>query len=276
VVTSDHGWNMGQKDWLFKMSLWEESCRVPLIIRAPGVARAGKRAGHPVSLVDLYPTLADLCGLKGDTRKNEKGASLDGHSLRPFLEDPGNGTWKGPDAALSMVHAGGDYEKIAEMQHFSVRTRDYRYIRYNTGQEELYDHRNDPHEWSNLAAKPELAVIKAKLRAKLDAMTGLKVGVLPPREPTPLEKGEPLKITFEDFDLETDFFAWPEIHRASITRKAGQVIDGRASLQLHCPGNPWNTANFKAIEIPPGMSCKGQAGSCYRDFFPAGPGAPWH
>ena len=69
---------MGQKDYLFKNSPWEESTRVPLVIRAPGVAKPGGIAEHPVSLIDLYPTLADLCGLEGDTRKNEKGAPLDG------------------------------------------------------------------------------------------------------------------------------------------------------------------------------------------------------
>jgi hypothetical protein len=238
------------------MSLWEESCRVPLIIRAPGVARADTRAGHPVALVDLYPTLIDLCGLKGDTRKNEQGARLDGHSLRPFLADPENGTWDGPDAALSMIRAGGEYDKIAEMQHYSVRTRDFRYIRYNTGQEELYDHRNDPHEWTNLADRTELADTKAELRAKLDAMTGLKIGVVPPRKPTPLEQGVPLKFNFDEFDLETALAAWPRHHGATLTRKPGEVIDGRTSLRLQCSGNPWNTAHFKTIEIPPGMSCR--------------------
>ena len=78
---------------------------------------------------------------------------------------------------------------------------------------------------------------------------------MPPREPTPLERGEPLKITFEDFDLDADFFAWPQNNRASIVRNKAKVIDGRASLMLSSPGGPWNTANFKGIEIPPGMRC---------------------
>ncbi len=255
VVTSDHGWNMGEKDWVFKMSLWEESCRVPLIIRAPGIAPAGKQAGHPVSLVDLYPTLADLCSLQGDTRKNEEGAELDGHSMRPFLEDPENGTWNGPDAALSMVRSGGDHDKIAEMQHYSVRTRDFRYTRYNNGFEELYDHRNDPYEWTNVAGKPEFESTRKQLRQKLDTMTGLSIGVLPPPLPTPLEKGEILEFSFEDFDLD-DVFAWPAHNKTTLMRNKARALDGQVSLQLRSPGgSPWNTVSFKTVEVPPGMTC---------------------
>ena len=254
VVTSDHGWNMGEKDWLFKMSLWEESCRVPLIVRAPGISRAGKKAGHPVSLVDLYPTLVDLCGLEGNTRKNDKGAPLDGHSMRPFLEDPENGAWDGPDAVLSMVYSGGEHAKISEMQHYSVRTRDFRYVRYNNGYEELYDHRKDPYEWDNLADKAEYETVRKGLRKKLDAMTGLSIGVMPPRPPSRLEKGERLELTFEDFDLE-DVFTWPAQNRTTVTRNRSKVISGRASLQLHGPGSAWNTVSFKTIEVPPGLAC---------------------
>ena len=174
VVTSDHGWNMGEKDYLFKNSLWEESARVPLVIRAPGTAKAGGIAEHPVSLIDIYPTLVDLCGLKGDTRKNEQGAKLDGHSLRPFLVDPKCEKWDGPDAALTMIYAGKGTAGQPDKQHWSVRTRRWRYIRYNNGMEELYDHDQDPYEWTNLAGKPEYAIMKAELKTKLLKMTGLK------------------------------------------------------------------------------------------------------
>jgi len=172
VVTSDHGWNMGEKDYLFKNALWEESARVPLIVRAPGVAKAGSVAEHPVSLIDIYPTLVDLCGLKGDTRKNAGGARLDGHSMRPFLAEPKTGTWKGPDAALTMVFAGKGTAKQPEKQHWSVRTKKWRYILYNNGSEELYDHDADPYEWTNLSADARHAKTKATLKAKLLRMTG--------------------------------------------------------------------------------------------------------
>jgi len=172
VVTSDHGWNMGEKDYLFKNSLWEESTRVPLIIRAPGVALPGGIAEHPVSLIDIYPTLIDLCGLKGDTKKNKKGAKLDGYSLRPFLKDPKSETWNGPEAALTMIYAGKGTGNDPAKQHWSVRTRRWRYILYNNGSEELYDHNNDPYEWINLSRDTRYAKTKADLKAQLFRMTG--------------------------------------------------------------------------------------------------------
>jgi arylsulfatase A-like enzyme len=81
VLTSDHGWGMGEKDYLYKNALWQESTRVPLVIRAPRVSRPGASSGTPVSLIDLYPTLIDLCGLPSNTMKNEKGCPLDGFSM---------------------------------------------------------------------------------------------------------------------------------------------------------------------------------------------------
>ncbi len=172
VVTSDNGWNMGQKDYLFKNALWEESARVPLVIRAPGVAVPGGVAGHPVSLIDLYPTLVDLCGLSGDTRKDAQGAKLDGHSLRPFLADPKTGTWDGPDAALTAIFAGGKSKNDPARQHWSVRTGRWRYILYDNGSEELYDHDADPHEWTNRSGDARHAEAKAALKARLLRMTG--------------------------------------------------------------------------------------------------------
>jgi len=167
LVTSDHGYNLGQKDYLFKNSLWEESGRVPLIIRAPGVARAGGAVEHPVSLIDIYPTLADLCGLEGDTRKNAKGAPLDGHSLKPFLADPENGTWDGPDAALTVIKADKRPSEEIRQHHYSIRTRRWRYILYNNGSEELYDHDGDPREWTNLEGDARHRETKAALKAQL-------------------------------------------------------------------------------------------------------------
>jgi len=175
VVTSDHGWSMGQKNWLHKCTLWEESCRIPLIIHAPGITPAGRQAGHPVSLIDLYPTLLDLCGLEGRTRKNTQGADLEGYSMRPFLQDPENGVWDGPDAALATIYAGKTYDGVPEMQHYSLRSRDFRYIRYNNGKEELYDHREDPNEWSNLEGNPEYESKRKQFRKQLNTMTGFKL-----------------------------------------------------------------------------------------------------
>jgi len=150
VLTSDHGFHMGEKDYLYKNSLWEESTRVPLLLRAPGLTRPGSRVEHPVSLIDIYPTLVDLCGLSTRTAKNEKGHSLDGFSMRPLLENPASRTWNRP-AVLTVVFAGEAYKDDPTMQHYAIRTERYRYILYNTGDEELYDHESDPYEWHNLA-----------------------------------------------------------------------------------------------------------------------------
>ena len=173
VVTSDHGWNMGEKDYLFKNSLWEESTRVPLVIRAPGVSASGGIAEHPVSLIDIYPTLVDLCRLDGDTRKNSKGARLDGHSVRPFLKNPKSDSWPGPDAALTMIYAGQQSGNDPQKQHWSVRTKRWRYILYNNGTEELYDHEEDQYEWTNLCENSQYRQIKKALKKKIFQMTGL-------------------------------------------------------------------------------------------------------
>jgi arylsulfatase A-like enzyme len=184
IITSDHGFGIGEKAYLFKNALWEESSRVPMLIRAPGVSVAGGRARSPVSLIDLFPTLVDLCDLEGDTRLNDKGRPLDGFSLRPLLEDPAAGAWSGPEASLTMLHADeeaaqplaeGDYNDPTR-QHWSLRSADWRYIRYNDGLEELYDHRTDPHEWHNIADDPASAAVLARFRAMLERRVGVNTG----------------------------------------------------------------------------------------------------
>mgnify|MGYP003313955249 CR=1 FL=1 len=76
ILASDHGFHMGEKDYLYKNSLWEKSTRVPLIIRVPGVTKANTSINKAVSLIDVYPTLIYLCGLSSETQKNEKGQYL--------------------------------------------------------------------------------------------------------------------------------------------------------------------------------------------------------
>lgn len=172
VFTSDHGFHMGEKDLLFKKTCWEESTRVPLLIRAPGVAAQDAGCPHPVSLIDVYPTLVDLCGLPASPNADANGFSLDGHSLRPLLVDPASDSWSGPAAALSCVDGGGMVETGAiapqSDQHFTLRSRDWRYIRYADGDEELYDHRVDPNEWTNLATSPDHAAKLVEMRTMLD------------------------------------------------------------------------------------------------------------
>ena len=150
VLVSDHGWTMGEKDHVYKNSLWEESTRVPMTIRVPKLTNPGTIVDHPVSLIDIYPTLLDLADLDRNTKKNELGASLDGYSLKPFLKNPNTNDWKGHKGALSVVYSSDKNAEIPSNHHYSLRTKDWRYIIYNTGEEELYNNNVDPKEWNNL------------------------------------------------------------------------------------------------------------------------------
>ena len=133
VLWSDHGWHLGEKGITGKNTLWERSTRVPLIFAGPGIAAA--KCGRPAELLDLYPTLAELCGLPA------KGG-LEGHSLVPQLKDAkAERKWPAITTHNQDNHA--------------VRTETWRYIRYADGSEELYDCVADPNEWTNLASDRE-------------------------------------------------------------------------------------------------------------------------
>ena len=149
VFWSDNGWHFGEKQHLHKMTLWARSTRLPLIIVAPGITREGTRTSRPVSFMDLFPTLNDLCGLP-------QPAGLEGTSLLPLLKDPGR-AWNRP--AL-VTYLRGNHAVCSER---------WRYIRYADGGEELYDHESDPNEWTNLAGRPELASVRAELATWLPA-----------------------------------------------------------------------------------------------------------
>lgn len=177
VFIGDNGYHLGEKNTIDKMTPWNESTRVPLIIHVPGTKTGGQTCARPVSLIDLYPTLIDLCGLP--VNPHEKGGSpLDGYSLVPFLKNPLSGKWNGPDVALTAWMGAPTKEQRADCmlpaalkdQHFTVCSDRHRYILANTGEEELYDHQTDPNEWTNLAADPKLAEIKAGLRSRLEKL----------------------------------------------------------------------------------------------------------
>lgn len=136
VLWSDHGFHLGEKLHWRKATLWEESCRVPLIVAAPNRGFAPGPCGRVVSLLDVYPTLVELCGLPPV-------AQLEGQSLAPLLAAPET-EW--PRPSISIWTAPGSA---------TVRSERWRYIRYADGFEELYDHDADPHEWTNLAGRPE-------------------------------------------------------------------------------------------------------------------------
>ncbi|MFW5829286.1 MAG: sulfatase [Planctomycetota bacterium] len=160
IFTSDNGYHMGEKEYIFKNTLWEEAGGIPLIMRGPGIDPHGQACQAPVSLIDLYPTLCGLCDLPQDPNTNGNGMPLDGRSLRPLLKNPQAGTREGPAVALSSVRGNTGI-------HHSVRDLTYRYILCQNGEEELYDHTMDPHEWHNLASDPAHASARATLRESL-------------------------------------------------------------------------------------------------------------
>ncbi len=159
VFFSDHGYHLGEHGLWQKMSVFENSARVPMIISAPGMKAAGKSSGRTVELVDLYPTVADLAGLPAPSY-------LDGKSLRPLLYDP-RAAWTKP--AITQVRRGGGALNQPFVMGRSVRTERYRYTEWAEGERgtELYDYDTDPREGKNLAADPAQAKTVAELKALL-------------------------------------------------------------------------------------------------------------
>jgi arylsulfatase A-like enzyme len=170
VFTSDHGFHMGEKNYNFKLTNWEVSTRVPFIVAAPGIARKGAKCHHPVSLLDIYPSLIDLCNLPENPNAGANNQPLDGHSIKPFLLDPANGKWQGPPVVLTAIYS--QDETNGQVYHYSVRSKDFRYTLYSNDAEELYDHRNDPHEWHNLAKDENYNHVKVELRRRLLGLLG--------------------------------------------------------------------------------------------------------
>jgi choline-sulfatase len=138
VLWGDHGWHLGEKFITGKNTLWDRSTRVPLIFAGPGIAEGG-HCRQPAELLDMYPTLIDLCGLPPNRH-------VEGHSLSPQLND---------------ANATREWPAITTHNHdnHGIRTENWRFIQYADGSEELYDMRHDPNEWFNLAADDRLAEV---------------------------------------------------------------------------------------------------------------------
>jgi arylsulfatase A-like enzyme len=148
VVFGDHGYHIGEKNHLTKSALWKETTRTPLIIRTPGAPMNQPSCKRVVSLLDLYPTLIELAGLPA---RND----LEGRSIVPLLRDPKR-EW--PYPAL-ITHSPSWFG----VNH-AVRDERYHYIRYQDGEEELYDIPEDPNSWTNLAHDPNHADAKNELK----------------------------------------------------------------------------------------------------------------
>ncbi len=142
VFWSDNGWHLGEKQHVHKSTLWQRSTHVPLIFAGPGMRDYGVTRPQPVSLLDLYPTLVEMCNLPANSR-------LEGKSLVPLLNDS-----KGRRDPTISTYLPGNHAVISER---------WRYIIYSDGGEELYDRKADPDEFTNLAKKTEYLPVKRDL-----------------------------------------------------------------------------------------------------------------
>ena len=143
VLWSDHGWHLGEKLHWRKFALWEEATHNVLMMRTPGMKTGGQRCERPVNLLDIYPTLLELAGLS-------KKADVEGRSLVPLLHNP-DMEWRFPTVTTYGPN------------NHSVRSKRWRYTRYAEGSEELYDHKSDEMEWTNLAGEKQFASVKHRL-----------------------------------------------------------------------------------------------------------------
>ncbi len=146
VLLSDHGWHLGEKERWAKRSLWTDGTRVPLIVAAPGFS-ANQVTKSPAGLIDLYPTLLELAGIKSNLR-------LEGVSLVEQLRDPNN------ERTVPAVCTFGP-------NNHALRFAGWNYIRYADGSEELYNLDADPHEWRNLSSDPKYQDLIAGFRKHL-------------------------------------------------------------------------------------------------------------
>ncbi len=171
VFWSDNGWHLGEKRHFHKSTLWQRSTHVPLIIRTPQTKQPGVARRQAVSLLDLYPTVLDLCGLPAR-------AENEGLSLRAQLANP---RAQRPPAVITYLEG-----------NHAVRDERYRYIRYQDGSEEFYDEAADPLDHTNLAGQPAH-------RARMNAMAKWL--------PKVNAAAKPLRTDF-DFDFATHSYRY--------------------------------------------------------------------
>jgi len=145
VLWSDHGWHLGEKQHWQKYTAWRAVTRVPLMIRVPNLTKPGTICEQPVNLICLFPTLTELAGLP-------KNPVAKGHSLVPLLKDP-KAKWD---------HVSITY--LSERGSYGLSDNDWRMIQYANGENELYNIKNDPYEWNNLAEKKEHSERLAELK----------------------------------------------------------------------------------------------------------------
>lgn len=145
VFASDHGFHLGEKNHWQKGTLWEEATHSLLMIRIPRITNPGSFCKRFVSLQNIYPTLNELCQLD---------VTVSGRSLVPLLHDP-DSEWNS-----TAISAYGN-------RYVSIRTKDFRYIRYQSDQEELYNYSSDPHAWTNIVKDPKYSQVLNSLRNRV-------------------------------------------------------------------------------------------------------------
>ncbi len=169
VLWSDHGYHLGEHNGIWqKRTLFEESAGAPLIIRAPGAAGNGSTCNAVVEFVDIYPTLVQAAGLTLPP-------NLSGRSLVPLLASP---TRAWDQAAFTQILRPGNGTPVMGR---TIRTDRWRYTEWAGGEAgaELYDHRSDPREFTNLANRPDHQATRAELRRRFEGKAAAGVPTAP-------------------------------------------------------------------------------------------------
>ncbi|MEM9480753.1 MAG: sulfatase-like hydrolase/transferase [Verrucomicrobiota bacterium] len=244
VLWSDHGWHLGEKQHWQKFTAWRVCSRVPLMIRVPkdlapklpDGTEPGTVCEAPVNLLSLYPTLTELAGIPA--KENN-----DGPSLVTLLEDA-NTAWP----HHSLTHLG-------DPGSFGLSTKDWRLIQYANGDRELYDIRNDPYEWNNLAGKPGHGETLARLlnatpkefapfvKPSIESLPSLKwhVSTLD-RVPKSKPSGDPFEVIFVNKSNAPVKLFWRDL--AGNSKLYGTINAGKNQTQKTRPGAVWMIANM--------------------------------
>lgn len=186
ILWGDHGWQLGEHGLWHKHTNFELATRAPLLISVPNSKTAGRKCEAPVEFVDVYPTLADLCGLPAPT-------TIDGTSLKNFMEDPSAVTTR---VAISQYHR-RDNVSGTNVMGYSIRDSRWRatFWRDRNGADiiatELYDEQNDPNETVSLADQPEHKSLLSSLVTHLPPVGSAAIATKTTKGKTPAATSAP-------------------------------------------------------------------------------------
>jgi arylsulfatase A-like enzyme len=169
VFWGDHGWSLGEKSHWRKFALWEETTRAPMIWVVPGLTQAGTICDQPVDFMNIFPTLCEIT-------ETPTPSHCEGYSMMPLLKNK-NTEWN----HIALTTHG--------YKNHSIRSKDWRYTQYSDGSEELYHHKNDPYEYTNLATHPDYDNIKKELQRHLP-----KINVEMPQKSSSTKKPKKKKV----------------------------------------------------------------------------------